>query len=88
MTTLRGTLTEDEGRRDYPDTLLPAENDGTYYVVRLSDGSSLLVKFTTRKAAETVAHQINVYGSDGDVSARVIRWQATNGGAPYIPTAL
>jgi hypothetical protein len=66
---LHGIL-EDNGRRDYPDTLLPVE-DTSQYEVR-SEGTSITL--TSRQAATRIAHDINIYSVYGD-TAHVIEWR-------------
>lgn len=70
---LRGTLNkvEDAGRYDYPETLPPEVEERTSYEVRIKDAASLY--FTTREAARTVSHRINVYSAHGD-TALVVKW--------------
>jgi hypothetical protein len=82
---LHGTL-EDNGRRDYPDTLLPVEDTSTYEVrpaENIGWPAFNLPHFTTREAAETVAHRINIYADLNTESAqnraRVIEWRLEGG---------
>jgi hypothetical protein len=82
---LHGTL-EDNGRRDYPDTLEPTE-DTSEYEVRFDSQAGFGLFFTTREAAETVAHRVNIYSVTPD-HARVIEWRLSDNKGRRIPIAL
>lgn len=78
---LYGTL--EESGQDVPDTLYPVK-DTSDYEVRLSESGAKSLWFSSREAATTVAHRLNIYGKG--YQARVIEWRLE--GSKRIPIAL
>ena len=78
------TATPDEGRFDYPDSLAPVEDTSEYEVRTNKAGSLVLV--SSREAAKTIAHRINIYSVTPD-KAYVIEWRK-QGNGPRVATYL